>query len=197
MPVRVLILFPVIFVLSCTNVQISQPRPHQYPRIIFPQKQFEEYQNSECPFTIQIPTYATVRQKEFLFETIPAGQCWFDIVIDSFKATIHCSYYNFESEQEFGALINDAFNLASKHNIKASFREELFVENQFGASGLIFKISGPVATPYQFFMTDSTRHFLRGSLYYDVQVKPDSVAPVTDFLKQDIDNILASLQWTE
>ena len=191
------VLFVLIFVFNCACQpgKINQPKPHQYPKILFPQKDYNLYEDSECPFTIDVPQYASIVQKDFLFGDVPAGKCWFDIVMDKFDVTLHCSYYNFSNEAELGNLVNDAFEMASKHNIKASFREEFVVQNNFGGSGLLFKINGPVATPYQFYMTDSTQHFLRGSLYYNGNVSVDSVAPITDFLREDIDVLLASIKW--
>ena len=83
---------------------------------------------------------------------------------------------------------------ASKHNIKASYREEFEIKTR-EASGMIFKINGPVATPYQFYISDSTNHFFRGSLYFDAKVDYDSIAPVVTFLEKEVDHMLRSLVW--
>lgn len=189
-----LIIFIACFV-SCSGEIRQQPRPHQYPRIDFPEKNYQVYRNSECPFSIEIPVYAEVVQKERLFDEVIANPCWFDVLLSGLNATIHCSYYAIGDEYNFDKLVNDAFKMASKHNVKASFREEFSIENGFGAAGMIFKINGPVATPYQFYMTDSTNHFLRGSLYFNEQVAPDSIAPVISFIEQDIQYLLESLRW--
>jgi len=52
-----------------------------------------------------------------------------------------------------------------------------------------------VATPYQFFLTDSTHHFFRGALYYDATPNQDSLAPVNAFLLEDIQHILNTFRW--
>jgi len=85
--------------------------------------------------------------------------------------------------------------MASKHNVKASFREERVLKSKTGSAGLMFKINGPVATPFQFYMTDSTRHFLRGSLYFDVKVNQDSISPIVAFIEEDLNTMLNSIEW--
>jgi len=87
--------------------------------------------------------------------------------------------------------------MAGEHNKRASFIDEVYVTNKYGASGFLFKLTGPVASPYQFFMTDSTHHFIRGSLYFNTQARSDSLAPVTEFLKTDIDTLLLSIDFNK
>ena len=180
---------------SCKSDEGPLIRPRQYPKVDFPAQSYSTFESEGCPFKVQIPEHSQVEQKKYLFDNIPAGQCWFDIVIPDFNATIHCSYFPINEDNIYGSLVNDAFTMAGKHNIKATFREEFNIENQFGSRGLIFKINGPVATPYQFYISDSTQHFLRGSLYFDNDINSDSISPVVNFLRKDIDVFLSSLQW--
>jgi len=183
-----------LLLMSCQATDIPSPRPHQYPRITFPEGGYQVYNNDECPFVMEVPTFSEVVKKEYLFGDIEASPCWFDITVSSLTATIHCSYYKIDPDQRLDKLINDAFTMASKHNIKASYREEFEIKTQ-EAAGMIFKINGPVATPYQFYVTDSTQHFFRGSLYFDERVDPDSIAPVITFLEGEVDHMLRSLTW--
>ena len=61
--------------------------------------------------------------------------------------------------------------------------------------GLIFDIKGDAASEYQFHLTDSTSHFLRGSLYFNTAPNQDSIQPVLDFIKQDIAHLLETFEW--
>ena len=192
---RCVLFLLVLFQLGCAERGVSIVRPHQYPKLEFPTGAFEKVTNEECPFTLEIPSYAKVKQKEFIFGNEPANPCWFDIVVPKLNAAIHCSYYPVASRKDFDNLVNDAFTMASKHNVKASHRDEYVIRNKQGSSGLVFRINGPVATPYQFFISDTTNHFFRGSLYFDQQVNADSIAPVISFLENDIEKILNSLNW--
>ncbi len=185
-----------LLVMSCQVSDVPSPRPHQYPRLTFPEREYKIYKNEECPFTMEVPSASEVVKKEYLFGEIEASPCWFDISISSLAATVHCSYYKINQDQRLDKLINDAFTMASKHNIKASYREEFEIKTR-EASGMIFKINGPVATPYQFYISDSTNHFFRGSLYFDAKVDYDSIAPVVTFLEKEVDHMLRSLVWKE
>ncbi len=192
---KLFILLVVFSLISCYDANIPQPRPHQYPKIEFPDRTYTFFENEECPFTFVIPDYAKLVKKELLFDDIKANPCWFDLELSLFAATIHFSYYAIGSSFNLDKLINDAFTMASKHNVKASFREEFIIKNQSNSSGLIFKINGPVATPYQFYITDSTHHFLRGSLYFNEKINIDSISPIVEYVELDIDKMLNSLQW--
>ena len=61
--------------------------------------------------------------------------------------------------------------------------------------GTYYTIRGSAASPVQFYVTDSSRHFLRGSLYFYAVPQPDSIAPVLDFLTADIDRLVETIQW--
>ena len=80
--------------------------------------------------------------------------------------------------------------MAGKHNVRAEFRKESIIEKPGNVNGLLFEISGPVASAIQFYVTDSINHFFRASLYFESHVNPDSTAPVLTFMKQDIFNII-------
>jgi len=150
---------------------------------------------ASCPFKAAIPDYSTIEKKEDTFKKEEEHPCWFDMKFNTLGATVHCSYYAIGPEKDLASLIDDAYTMASKHNVKASFREEIEIENQHGSTGLIFSIEGSVASPYQFYITDSKLHFLRGSLYFDDKIDRDSVAPIINFLKEDVDSFLSSIDF--
>lgn len=185
----------ILLLLGCQQKRTSQPRPHQYPRINYPEKKVVSHQEESCPFIINIPAHSRIEKKELFFDEVPANPCWFDILMPHFNATVHCSYYPIGSKHSLDKLVNDAYTMASKHNVKASFREEFVVKNKHGASGLIFKINGDVATPYQFYITDSINHFLRGSLYFNEKTNADSIRPILAYIEQDIDDCINSIKW--
>ena len=60
---------------------------------------------------------------------------------------------------------------------------------------MFFKVSGEVATANQFFLTDSTKHFLRGALYFNVAPNQDSLMPVNAFLIEDVRHLINTFQW--
>ena len=62
--------------------------------------------------------------------------------------------------------------------------------------GLVYEINGMgAASPYQFYLTDSIHHFMRGSLYFDVVPNNDSLAPVISYVKTDIQHLFETINW--
>ncbi|MEO0733760.1 MAG: hypothetical protein AAFZ52_13065, partial [Bacteroidota bacterium] len=90
------------------------------------------------------------------------------------------------------------FELVGVHNDRASDIEEIVIHREEArVHGIAFDIAGPAASPFQFFLTDSTNHFLRGALYFDTEVRPDSLAPVIAYAKEDIFRLVETFQWEE
>lgn len=120
--------------------------------------------------------------------------CWFDVVFPEYKATLHLSYENVKGN--FAQYSEDQHTLAYKHTSKANAIDEIFTASPANnVYGIIYDIDGDAATNYQFHVTDSQTHFLRGSLYFDLKTNPDSVSPVLEFLKQDVDHLVETVRW--
>lgn len=92
-------------------------------------------------------------------------------------------------------LLNDAFNLTNKQSVKATYINDSTLSTPNGVHGMFFKVSGNVATANQFFLTDSTNHFLRGALYFDAAPNQDSLRPVNDFLVKDMQHLINTFKW--
>lgn len=184
---KMLWLFPALILLSCGGDNL--PKPKGYFRIDLPEKKYNTF-SSQCPFTFRYPVYSKVvpykgEQKE---------QCWFNVEFPAFKGTIHLSYYPLKDD--LAKHIEDSRALAFKHSVKANaIDEKLFVSDSVNVSGLVYEIAGNAASSIQFYLTDSTRHFLRGALYFHASPNYDSIAPVHDFVRADIDTMLRSLRW--
>lgn len=192
------ILFIFLVILSsCDQDKIPLPKPRIYPKVIYPQKNIQKLEISSCPFEFERPAYFKYKADDKRLLEEKEFECWFDLHCEELNSNIHLSYIPISKTSPFDKLVYDAFNLVNKHNIKASSREEIkFSYENKKVHGLIFKIDGPVASPIQFFVTDSTKHFLRGSLYFNDIVNRDSIAPVYTFLEEDIMLLLKSINWT-
>lgn len=181
---------------SCGDESIKTPKPRMYPRIMYPiETGNSSYSTSDCPFTFTYPSYCTILKDSFVFEGKPASNCWFDINAKDLNLSLHCSYYPLSGAKSLTKHIEDAFKIAGNHNSKANYRKEDPIVNQYGVKGLIFNIEGPVASPVQFYLTDDKKHFFRASLYYNSKVNPDSTAAVYNFIKPEIDSLIATFKW--
>jgi gliding motility-associated lipoprotein GldD len=174
---------------------VSIPKPHAFPRIEFPVGKSRMVDEAYCPLRFEFPDYGRIVQDTGFFDEKPLDPCWFTIEISPLNASLHCSYGRILNKSDFDKYIADEFKLLGKHNIKADFRDEVELKNKQGVGGMAFLLEGPVATPYQFFLTDSTRHFFRASLYFNAQVNPDSTRPVLEFLMKDLRNMQETFAW--
>lgn len=180
---------------SCDGDVVKMPKPRMYPRIFFPQKNYQPLELDFCAFDFVFPTYGKIVKDTFKHGDAPQDICWFDIKMDSLNADLHCSYHRISQQKEVSALINDAFYSADKHNIKANYRKETVIENTIDIKGILFDIEGPVASPVQFYITDEKKHFFRASLYFNSKVNPDSTDAVLKFIRPDIEKLIATFKW--
>lgn len=181
---------------ACQEIPPS-PKPRAYPRIMFPEKDFHQFDEDYCNFTFDYPAYAEVVQDTNFFEEAPMHPCWFDLYIPAFDCRLHCSYYPIGTDKSLDDLKRDAFELVDWHNKRANYIDEILIQKGNKVSGIAFDIDGPAASPFQFFLTDSTQHFMRASLYFNTQINPDSLAPAYTFVKEDLLNIIETFRWKE
>ena len=165
------------------------PKPTGYLRIDYPEKAYKLY-DAQPWYSFEIPTYAYVEQ-----DTSPgADPGWINVVIPDLNGKIHLSYKPVHNN--LGEYITDSRTLAYKHAVKAEGIEESpFIERDQRRYGMVYDLEGDVASAVQFFVTDSTRHFLRGSLYFNAPPNRDSLNPVIDFLREDIIHLIETTRW--
>lgn len=122
------------------------------------------------------------------------GDCWYNIIYPKLRAQLHCTYTPIRGD--LSVLLRDANEFALNHEGKATaINRQEYSNPEHDTHGLIFDIKGQVASPIQFYLTDSTTHFLRGSLYFSSKPNPDSVAPVQAFIRKDIIRLMESTTW--
>jgi gliding motility-associated lipoprotein GldD len=170
------------------------PKETGYPAITLPRKVYLTDAVKGMPYTFNIPSYAVVDTK---MASIGAGQSktgWMNLQFPTLNATLYISY-NAVQKDKLDVLVRDAYNFANNHSNKASFIEDSAFENPIGLKGVFFHLGGDVASPYQFFITDSSRHFLRAALYFDTTPNADSLTPVINFLYQDLKQLVQTFHW--
>lgn len=171
--------------------QHYSPKPRGYFRIEFPEKTYTTV-SGDCPYTFNIPVYAKMEPDR----SADAQPCWVDVHFPQFNARIHLSYMPVSGADNFNELVEDARTFAFNHTVKATAIDQQRIRHpETGVYGLKYEISGNTASNIQFFVTDSTRHYLRGALYFHEKPRLDSIQPVLEFLKADIDTLIGSLRW--
>ena len=185
-----------MFFVSCGTQGVGTPKPRMYPKVVYPERNAVNFDEAYCSLSFVYPDYFTVNQDKYFFDSKPIDPCWFDLQSSDLNSQLHCSYISIKNRSHFDKLVQDAFKMTSKHNQKANYRKEQLIENKDEkVYGLLFEHEGPVASPLQFFVTDSTSNFFRGSLYFKSKVNPDSIAPVYTFVKEDVMKMIESFKW--
>lgn len=170
------------------------PKAKGYQAIPLPSKTYQSNRVSNLPYTFDIPEYAMVDKNVNYLGKDQQKNGWMNLQFPTMNATVYISYNQIQKDN-LDILVRDAYNFANNHSNKASFIEDSAFENPQGLRGVIFHLGGDVASPYQFFITDSSRHFLRGALYFDTTPNADSLAPVIDFLYQDLKALINTFHW--
>jgi gliding motility-associated lipoprotein GldD len=178
---------------SCNNEYT--PRPRGYFKIDLPKKQYRAFDQPGYPYTFEYPVYGNVIKDSLFFDQHPENPYWINIDFSAFNARIHLSYKDV-GKNKFDSLVNDAFTMSYKqHTYKASSIQPQQFATPNGSAGVYFVLKGNTATGNQFFITDSTKHFLRGALYFAATPNADSLQPVNDFLKKDLLHLINTLKW--
>lgn len=199
----------VFFFLGC-NSPYTKKRTG-YFKIDFPQRAYQSFSEPGYPYSFEYPVYAKIIKDSSLFDT--NDPYWINVDFPDFYGKIFISYKKIggsstykvkspdgtyrdsTSKNDFMQLVNDAYNLSYKNDIKAYAIDDSVMHTPNGLTGIYFSLSGNVATAHQFFLSDTTRHFLRGALYFNATPNEDSLAPVNNFLQQDLKHIINTMKW--
>lgn len=190
-----LCLFVVLLLLGCNGAPDAVPKPRAFPRIIYPDRNYINFNDADCPLSFRYPDYFEIEKQSTYLGLVSSGACWFDLVAKPFNARIHCSYIAVSDDNPLDVLVRDAFTIANKINQRSNYMDEIRVGNAQGVSGLILEFQGPAASPMHYYLTDSTSHFIKASLYFNSKVQPDSLKPITEFIKADIAEMINSFSW--
>ena len=165
-----------------------------YFKIDLPEREYVTFNKPGYPYTFEYPAYSNVVQDSTFFEDQPENPYWVNIEFPSLHGKIYISYKDVRKNQ-FDKLVDDAFKLTYKHTTKATSIKDSLMRTPNGITGIFFKVGGNAATARQFFITDSTKHFLRGALYFDSTPNADSLGVVNDFLEEDMKHLINTLRW--
>jgi gliding motility-associated lipoprotein GldD len=187
--------FPLLLILlfACTEPDGYTPKPKGYNRIDLPAHQYIQLQEDH-PYAFEHSQSAKILKDTFGI----AEPHWIYIYYPSLGANVQLTYKDIgNNPARFAEMINDAHRLTSKHQIKADAIEEKTLRTPSGKTAAVFELSGEVPSQFQFYITDTTRHFLRGALYFPTATRNDSLAPIIDYIKQDMIHLLNTTRWKE
>lgn len=168
-----------------------QPKPKGYNRLILPEEKYISLPDS-LPYSFEYSTAAKLmRDTSWVNE-----RHWVEIYYPTLKANLHITYKKINNREELlKEFLNDSYKLTSKQQIKAYGIDEVKVVTPLGKTAMIAEISGDVPTQFQFTITDSTKNFLRGALYFNTEVNNDSLSPAIDYMKKEAMHLINTLEW--
>jgi gliding motility-associated lipoprotein GldD len=182
-------LFTAVLISAAACHKSYTPKPRGYLRVDFPKKEYILF-DSTCPFRFEHPVYSRVVPDT----DYNAEPCWINIEFPRFDGKIHISYK--KVDHNLFQYTEDSRALAYKHTIKAdAINETVYTNPGHRVYGILYDIKGNAASSLQFYLTDSVRHFLRGSLYFNVEPNKDSLAPVIAYFREDIVHLIESFEW--
>lgn len=167
------------------------PKPKGYNRLNLPGHSYRAL-GTRYPYTFEYSKYATILPDSFA----PNEPNWIFVHYPGLNANIQITYKEVRNDpKRLTGFIDDSYKLGGKHHIRASAIQEQVIVSESKKTVAVFKLTGDVPSPYQFYTTDSVRHYLRGAIYLSTAVKNDSLAPVITYLQKDMMHLLNTLQW--
>ncbi len=202
-----------LFFSACNSTYTSKKKG--YFKIDFPKREYQSFHKEGFPYSFEYPAYAEVIKDSTYFDQDTLNPYWINVDFPTFGARIFLSYKAiggksiYKVKQPNGSykdsvgvnifdyMVNDAFKLTSKNETVATSIKDSLFHTKNGITGVFFRVGGNAATAKQFFMSDTTKNFFRGALYFDATPNADSLKPVQDFLQKDLDHLISTFKWVD
>lgn len=189
------IVLAALLLASC-RPEVYYPKPTGYYRIDTPAThRYVVFDRPGFPYTFEYRENSRIEQDTIFARHEQDNRFWINIYDEELGGVINITYKEINKAQPFLQLMNDAWGLSYFHHEKADYIDTKAMTNPDGTECILYTVGGNSASRYQFAATDTMKHFLRGSLYFDVTPNADSLKPVTDFMAQDLKHMLETLRW--
>jgi len=181
-----------VMMASCKEDPI--PKPRAYARIELPTQVYgtTDIGDWDCPYSFEYSNQSVLT----VDPRYQDSTCWYNLYYPRLKATIHLTYTPVRNN--LSRQIEESRKLAMKHISMASKIDEEMVQHPSKkVYGITYDFQGKTASDYQFFLTDSTAHFIRGALYFNINPNKDSLAPVIEYIQADVEHLIETFEWTD
>lgn len=173
------------FCVSCKDE--PRPKPKGFLALEYPEAEYKRM-DIGCPYSFEMNTQAEISPSR---NRIP---CWINLDYAEMKGSIFITYQPVKNNLD--SLLTDAQKLPLQHTIKADVIEgDVYTNDIQRTYGMFYEVDGDAASQAQFYLTDSTNHFLTGSVYFQSLPNFDSIVPAAEYLKKDIRHLMESLRW--
>ena len=163
----------------------AKPKPSGELRLEYPEAKYQQY-SSPCGFRFEYSDFAKIENAK--------ENCWYYISYPKMRAKVFLTY--FPVKNDFDLHVKESEKMVYEHTVKAtSIDTKSFSYPERKVFGNFYELKGPSASNLQFFVTDSTRHYVTANLYFNTRPKPDSLAPAVDYIKKDMLHLIDTFQW--
>jgi gliding motility-associated lipoprotein GldD len=160
------------------------PKPPSQLRLNYPVAEYDAFEN-HCPFIFEMNSEAVIKEDK---------DCGFTITYPKMKATIYLTYKPVDNN--IVNLLKDAQKLTYEHVIKADdILEQPYLNPAKKVYGMFYRVDGNAATNSQFYVTDSIKHFVTGSVYFYAKPNFDSIMPAASYVRNDMQRLMETLKW--
>lgn len=167
----------------------SIPRPYGYFRVELPEHAYRTIDTLDLPYRFDLALNAKLISRK-----VQGDNFWIDIYYPKLNATIYCSYKPVKGN--LIDLLEDTRKIVYKHSVRADgIGEKVFDRPEKNVHGILYDLKGNTASSVQFILTDSTRHFFRGALYFNNVPNKDSIAPMSNYIREDVFRMMESFEW--
>lgn len=167
---------------SCADDKL--PKPKGQLKLEYPVPEYD-LNISGCNYSFLANNLTKIKSKD---------DCSLELNYPKMKATLYLSYK--PVNDNIDKLLRDAQKLTYDHVVKADdILEQPFENLDQKVYGMFYEVGGNAATNVQFYLTDSTRNFVRGSLYFYIKPNFDSILPATNYIKTDVRKLMESFKW--
>jgi gliding motility-associated lipoprotein GldD len=172
---------------SCGKTAI--PRPYGYFRVDLPAHSYRKIDTLNLPYRFDLPGNVRIISRKAEGEMY-----WIDLYYPKLNASIYCSYKPVKGN--LIDLLEDTRKIVYKHSVRADgIGEKVFDHPEKNVHGILYDLKGNTASSVQFILTDSTHNFFRGALYFNNVTTKDSIAPMANYIREDVIRIMESFEW--
>lgn len=187
---RLFSVLPILLILfSCGQEQLT-PKPPTYLRLELPEAVYENYED-DCGYSFKLNNNYSVEKAPVQNQGF---NCHRRIQLGDLNGTVFFRFMKMEKPVAF--YINNSIDEVEVHQVKATnIKDKKIIRSEDRVFGTVFELQGDVATPFQFYLTDSTDQFIYAEILFNSRPNYDSLKPSLDYLKKDLDTLLNTFKW--
>lgn len=181
--------------ISCDEKQFT-PKPKGYFAVSFPEKKYRVFEKEGFPYRFEYPQGADIVRDTFFFNEKTENPWWINMNYKDLGGIVYISYKEIGGKQTLAKLLEDSYFMSHYHSRRADYINEPEFHTANHVHGIFYEVGGDAASAFQFYATDSVKHFIRGALYFNTVPNADSLRPINEYIIGDLQHLVKTLQWT-